>query len=200
MRRHGLTFVELMVASGVMLVLGAMVVQLQRSGWRRIESTDRKLTAARRTHDRLEDMRRTLASARWAWVVKRPGDEGPGSPLMYVGRSGKTTSVVELSFAPEERELAVNGQAVPGALASVRFESRQPHLVRIEVTTDEASAATGLAHRERSTLSTAVYLQVEAEDDEFGRFAYDEEHPWCTRGRALHAGFVDPPPPSPDVR
>ena len=42
------------------------------------------------------------------------------------------------------------------------------------------------------TLVTAVHLATEHEEQEFADFAWESDHPWCTRGRAIHAGFIDP--------
>jgi hypothetical protein len=206
--RHAFTFVELMVAAGVLAVLGVAIVQLTGTGWRRIESTERKLTAAKRSHDRIEELRGTLATARWAWVVPPPDEPTAkpedGSPLIYVGRAVKSPGpgrpkekAVEVAYDRDAHELAISGKAVPGALDEVRFVAAKPHFVKLIVRTDEASAATGLAHREKSTLVTGVYLQAQAEEEEFEAFAWEEDHPWCTRGKALHAGFIEPQPAAP---
>jgi hypothetical protein len=230
------TLVELVVASGLVAVVGLALVRVTGAGWRRVESTERKITAAKRTHERLEALRHALSGARWAWIVApaaaarepaagpaaaagAPEDTSPpqGSPLMYLGRAtsapgtGKPPRgrVVEYAYSAESRELVVGARAVPGALDDVRFFMPRSNLVKAIVCTDEHGVATGLAHRERSTMVTAVHMQAQAEEEEFAAFAWEDSHPWCTRAAALHAGFVDPngsrrppagppgPPPAP---
>lgn len=205
MKRGGMTLVELTVGFGILAVLGTMMFQFQRTGWRRIQSTDNKLTAARATHEQAEALRRTLSTARWAWVVPpQKGDAAAAdgsSALLYVSRSLKRARGVELAperviehFHDDEgRRLVVDGKANRGILTAARFTQPRAHVVEMRLEADEHSAATGFnAERERSRLVTAVHLATEHENDEFAAFAYETDHPWCTRGRALHAGFIDP--------
>ena len=203
MRRSGMTLAELAVGIGILAVLGTMMLQFQRTGWRRLQSTDNKLTAARATHEQAEALRRTLSTARWAWVVPPPkGESADGtSNLLYVARSmrrpkGAETAperVIEHFHDEEGRRVVVDGHANRGILTAARFLSPRPHVVQVRLEADEHSAATGFdPAREKSTLLTAVHLATEHENDEFAAFAWESDHPWCTRGRALHAGFVDP--------
>ena len=206
-RRHAMTLIEMCVGLGILAVLGALMFQLQRSGWRRIQSTENKLTASRTTHEQAEALRRTLTTAQWAWVVPpAKGDSAHAdgtSALLYVGRAtrarkGEKTEkrpdrVLEHFHNEEDRRLVVDGHPGRGALVDARFSAPRPHVVGFQLEADEHSPATGMnAARERSTLISAVHLATEHEEDEFAAFAWEEDHPWCTKGHALHYGFVDP--------
>lgn len=199
MTRGGMTLVELAVGIGILAVLGTLLFQFQRGGWRRIQSTDNKLTAARATHEQAEALRRTLTTARWAWVVPQKGE--PDSNLLYVARSTRKAAgeersrerIIEHFHDDEGKRVVVDGKANRGILTEARFSQPRPHVVQLALKADESSPATGFnAERERSTLVTAVHLATEHEEQEFADFAWESDHPWCTRGRALHAGFIDP--------
>lgn len=204
-RRGGMTLVEMAVGLGILAVLGTLMFQLQRTGWRRLQSTENKITAARATHEQAEALRRTLSTARWAWVVPPAKSEASvdgSSTLLYVARATKRTRageapperVIEHFHDEEGRRLVVDGRSGRGALTVARFSSPRPHVLQFQLEADEHSAATGFnAARERSVLVSAVHLATEHEEEEFAAFAWEDDHPWCTKGRALHAGFVDPP-------
>lgn len=204
-RREAMTLVELAVGLGILAVLGTLLFQLQRTGWRRLQSTENKLTAALATHEQAEALRRTLSTARWAWVVPPVPAEARvdgSSALIYVARAGKRARagapapdrVIEHFHDDEGRRLVVDGRPGRGALTAARFLAPRAHVVQFQLEADEHSSATGFnAARERSVLVSAVHLATEHEEQEFAAFAWEDDHPWCTRGRALHAGFVDPP-------
>jgi hypothetical protein len=166
-----LNLVEMSVGLGLLAVLGTLTYQFQHMGWRRVQATDEKITAMRTVHEQVEALRRTLTTARWAWVV--PGRDD----LLYAGR---TQRVIEHHASDEEHRLIVDGRPGRGTPMEAHFTAPAPHVVAFRLTA------------ERSTIDSAVHLAAEDEDDTYARFTFEPDHPWCTHGRALHYGFVDP--------
>jgi prepilin-type N-terminal cleavage/methylation domain-containing protein len=192
-KRSGFTFVEMMVATGILTVAALVLFQMQSRGARVLDSNSRKVTAARRAHEGSEALRRKLAAVHWVWL---PGaDAAPvttGSDLMYSANAGEKSTVNEYQFSPDDKQLVQDGLESGPPLSHVSFSRLGSHVLRYVVRADEHGTASDFqAFRERSTLVSAVYLQQEDEEDRFANFVLEPQHQWCLRGLSIHYGIDD---------
>ena len=120
-----------------------------------------------------------------------PTTDGPGSPLGYISEGSKEKRTREYYFDASEKNLYIDG--VPRPLDDARFLWEGEHLVKFILRADESQSAGHTPKlREKTTLVSAVFPQVHAEEVTYSHHSWEDEHTWCILGPAVHLGFTDP--------